>query len=118
MKKRIGALSISIAFAALSLGAASCEPEENATLVVRNDLGFDITELSLTGDADTGNLLGGNLPTILKDQTATIPTDVAPGDYIWHVKYANAPIAGEQANEEVELWPGLNHIVLSASPLL
>ena len=116
MKKSM--VIVAIVFAALSLGAVSCEPEENAKIVVRNDLGFDILELSLTGDADTGNLLGGTVPTIAKDQIATVPTEVEPGNYTWHVTYANAPIAGDQGTEEFELFPGLNHVVLSVSPLL
>jgi hypothetical protein len=117
MKKRT--VIVAIAFAALSLGAASCEPEENAKIVVKNDLGFDVVELSLTGDADTGNLLGGSVPTIAKDQVASVPTEVAPGNYTWHVLYASGNLKpGDDGTEEFELFPGLNHVVLSVSPLL
>jgi len=118
MKKRTGILSIALAFAALSFGAASCEPEENAKILVKNDLGFDIVELSLTGDEDTGNLLG--VDPILKDAVgASVAKEVVPGNYTWHVLYASGTIKpGDDGTEEFELFPGLNHIVLSVSPLL
>jgi hypothetical protein len=117
MKKSTACLLF--AFAALALAAASCEPEENATIIVRNDLGFDVAELSFTGDADTGNVLGGSLPIIPNNaDEVQIPSDVAPGSYTWHVKYvAGSAKAGDDGAEEIELWPGLNHLVLTVTLL-
>ena len=114
MKKRNVKPWVAAAIAALLLGAAGCEPEKNAKLVVRNDLGFDIAELSLTGDADTGDLLGGQV--ILKDADATVPKEVAPGMYTWHVLYSNAPKQSDQGSQEFELFPGKNNLVLSLAP--
>jgi len=118
MKKRTVILSIVLAFVALSLGAAGCEPEKNAKIIVKNDLGFDVVELSLTGDGDTGDLLGG-VP-IPKDAVgASVAEEVAPGNYTWHVLYPSGTLKqGDDGTEELELFPGVNHIVLSVSPLL
>jgi hypothetical protein len=117
MKKRNVTMSVAALVAALLLGASSgCEPEKNAQLVVRNDLGFDVAELSLTGDGDTGNLLGGQI--IPKDaDTFSVPQEVAPGNYTWHVVYSNAPKQSDQGSTEFELFPGPNNLVLALTPV-
>jgi len=121
MKKRNPAPSIALA-AAILLGAAACEPEPNATLIVKNELGFTIVQLSLTGHADTGDLLGGK--TIApssgdSDLGFTVPEEVAPGRYYWHAVFeAGAPMQKSDGSKEFELFPGDNHVVLTVAPVL
>jgi hypothetical protein len=116
MTKRTLILSVVAACAAALLGtAAGCEPEKNAQLIVRNELGFDIAELSLAGDGDTGDLLGGQLIPADAD-SASVPKAVAPGTYTWRVVYANAPKQSDQGSEEFELFPGENHLILALTP--
>ena len=118
MEKRNVIPWVAVAVAALLLGAAGCEPEKNAQLTVRNDLGFDIVELSLSGDADTGNLLDKNQIIAVDAESFTVPTEVVPGTYTWAVVYANSPKQGDKGSEEFELFPGKNHLVLSIIPTL
>jgi len=118
MEKRNVKPWVAVAVAALLLFATGCDPEKNAQLTVRNELGFDVSSLSLTGDGDTGNLLNKD-QIIAKDaDNFTVPTEVAPGMYTWHVVYTNAPKQGDQGSEELELFPGKNHLVLSVLPTL
>ena len=115
MKKRNVKLSVAASVAALLLGAVSCEPEKNAELIVRNELGFDVAELALTGDEDTGDLLGGAI--LPKDtESMVVPKEVAPGMYKWNVVYSNAPKQSDQGSQEFELYPGQNHLVLVLTP--
>jgi hypothetical protein len=116
MKKRNLITWVAVVIAALLLGAAGCDDAKNAQLVVRNDLGFDIAELSLTGDADTGDLLGGTI--IPKDaEGVSVAGRIEPGMYTWHVLYSNAPKQSDQGSAEFELFPGKNHLVLSLTPM-
>ena len=111
MKKSITTLLNAAVFAALTLAAAACEPEANAKLVVKNDLGFDVSELSLTGDFDTGNLLDG--ATIQSGAVDfLVAKEVQPGVYKWHV---SGPKASDDGAEEFELFPGPNHLTLEIS---
>jgi hypothetical protein len=115
MKKRNVKPWVAVAIAALLLFATGCDEEKNAQLIVRNDLGFDISELSLTGDGDTGNLLGGAIiPT--DTESFSVPEEVAPGTYTWHVLYSNSPKQSDQGSQEFELFPGKNHLVLTLAP--
>jgi hypothetical protein len=116
MKKRMTTTLFAAAVAVLS-AAAGCEPEADAQLVIRNDLGFDVAQLSLTGAEDTGDLLDGE--TIPKDAEGVLVDEkVPPGTYSWHVVYINAPKQSDDGAQEFELFPGQNHLVLAVTPTL
>jgi len=116
MKKSISTILLAASIAALAWAVGGCEPEANAELIVQNDLGFPISELSLSGAAETGNLLDGAV--ISAGQTDfPVAKDVAPGVYMWHVVYESGPKTSDDGSEEFELFPGPNHLKLTMSPL-
>jgi hypothetical protein len=116
MTKRTWKMSLAAAVAALSFGAG-CDTAEDAQLVIRNDLGLDVAELSLEGTDDTGDLLDG--ATIPKDaEGVVLENKVMPGKYTWHVVYLNSLKKSDDGAEEFELFPGQNHLVLQVLPTL
>jgi len=122
MKKSNPAPLVALGFAAVLLCAAACEPEPNARLIVKNELGFTIAQLSLTGDADTGDLLGGKTIAPISGVSDTghpLPEEVVPGHYVWHVVFVEGtPMQKTDGSEEFELFPGDNHLVLTVAPIL
>jgi hypothetical protein len=112
MKKCTPKIAFALAAAALALVVGSCDPEENAHLVVRNDLGGDVAELTLSGvDGTTGNLLGGRQIEDGADEF-DVPVDVAPGKYRWHAVMASELSLAFDGADEIELFPGPNTVVL------
>ena len=111
MKKCTLNFLLAAAAAAALLAARGCDDEENARLLVRNELGDDIGALGLSGDGSTGNLLDGSE---IEDgeNEFHVPVAVAPGTYTWHAVTASELALTYDGDAEIELFPGPNHVVL------
>ena len=112
MKKILVLVLVSVLLATLSM--LGCEEDKNASLIVRNEMGFAVSHFSLDGFNGGDNLLPSG--TILQDSgdPFEIPVDIAPGEYSWHVEYSEGMMSdGEDGPTKAELFPGPNHLVLS-----
>jgi len=123
MKKCIFIMAFAALGAALACAATACEPEENARLIVCNRFEEDIASLWLSGDETTGNLIMNNLEIVAGDADGCDEFGefeefsdfiaVAPGRYKWHVAAAaDVGAFTYDGAEEIELYPGPNHIVI------
>lgn len=107
MKKSMLLLGLFAAVFALFIG---CESDVEATLAIKNDLGFDVGVFALKGEEDTGNLLLEG--TILGAGAVQEFDDLLPGKYQWRVEYVNAMAEGFESTVAIELYPGPNHLTL------
>lgn len=112
MEKCTAKHALAAAVAAALLAAWGCDGEENARLIVRNELGDDIAVLSLSGAGTTGNLLDGE---VIEDGDGEfdVPIPVEPGTYRWHAVTASALGLEYDGDSDIELYPGPNHVVLA-----
>ena len=111
MKKCTAIIASAALCAALALALGGCDPDEDARLIVRNDLGGAVARLTLSGDETTGDLLAG---AVIEDGADgyNVPRAVTPGKYRWHAVTASALALTYDGATEIELFPGPNHIVL------
>jgi hypothetical protein len=105
------------------LGGAACDEEPTAELIVYNCLGYQdpatctggsgefVAALYLSGEEDTGNLLGVVLG---PKEIVNVSDKVLPGKYKWRVEYsAEGGLASNyDCAEEFELYPGVNNLKL------